>query len=113
MTKDLIESAMKDFATGAKDTYGEMLKEVILYGSCARGDFDNESDVDVMVLLDIPKQEEGAERVKLRNIIHNLDKKYDYEMLFVPVVVSYNNFYEWADALPFYKNVKSEGIRYV
>ena len=44
MTKEMIDSAMKEYAKGAKEVYGDKLKEVILYGSCARGDFTDESD---------------------------------------------------------------------
>lgn len=30
--------------------------EVILFGSCARGDYALDSDIDVMVLLDVPQE---------------------------------------------------------
>ena len=33
--------------------YGEHLKSVILYGSYARGDNSIDSDIDIMILLDI------------------------------------------------------------
>src|SRR5688500_18749248 len=32
--------------------FGERLREVVLFGSCARGDADDESDVDVLVVID-------------------------------------------------------------
>lgn len=34
------------------ELYGDRLAGVVLYGSCARGDEDAESDVDLLVLLD-------------------------------------------------------------
>lgn len=36
-----------------KKIYGTHLQEVILYGSYARGDFKDDSDIDIMILLDI------------------------------------------------------------
>ncbi len=33
--------------------YGKHLKTVILYGSYARGDYTKDSDIDIMVLLDL------------------------------------------------------------
>ena len=36
-----------------KKIYGEQLKSVILYGSYARGDFKADSDIDVMILVDL------------------------------------------------------------
>ena len=41
----------------AKDALGERLDKVILFGSYARGDFDNESDFDIFVLADVPHEE--------------------------------------------------------
>lgn len=112
MTSKTIDLAMKDFTAGAKETYGDKLKEIILYGSCARGDFDNESDVDIMILLDIPKSQEASERQKIRPLISNLDVKYEYELLFATNVHSYDEFYKWVDIVPYYGNVKNEGVRY-
>ena len=112
MTKEMIDSAMKDYAKSAKEVYGDKLKEVILYGSCARGDFSEESDVDVMVLLDIKPEEANKERIKMHPAINELDIKYDYEMLFATVVKSYDEFNEWMDVKPFYMNVRREGVRY-
>ena len=55
MTRELIDRAVTRYTEEAKKTYGEKLYKLILFGSCARGDFDNESDVDIMILLDVPR----------------------------------------------------------
>jgi len=112
MNKQMIDSAMKDIAAEAKNIYGEKLKEVILFGSCARGDFQDDSDVDIMILIDVPKNEIDAADNKMDPVISRLDKKYDYELLFSPIVQNYSEFNYWIEALPFYKNVRKEGIRY-
>ena len=36
---------------------GERLKRIILYGSYARGDFKQDSDMDIMILADIQPEE--------------------------------------------------------
>ena len=36
-----------------KKIYGERLKSVILYGSYARGDFRPDSDIDIMIMVDL------------------------------------------------------------
>ncbi len=112
ITKEKIDNAMKDLSSGAKKVYGDKLKEVILFGSCARGEFDNESDVDIMILLDIPKENVREERDKLDPVIWDLDVKYDYDLLFAPIIKSQQEFNQWIEAIPFYKNVRDEGIRY-
>ena len=112
MTKDLIDSAMKDLAEEARIIYGDKLKEVILFGSCARGDFEDDSDVDVMILVDVSKEEIQDADNKIDPAIHKLDRKYDFDLLFAPVVQSYEEFNYWLDAMPFFKSVRKEGIRY-
>jgi len=42
---------MKDLKEGLVRIYGDRLKAVYLYGSYARGDYRQGSDVDVMILL--------------------------------------------------------------
>lgn len=46
-------AVMARFAEETKKIYGINLRDVILYGSCARGDFASDSDIDIMVLLDV------------------------------------------------------------
>ena len=46
-----IRKLMKDLKEGLVRIYGDRLKAVYLYGSYARGDYRQGSDVDVMILL--------------------------------------------------------------
>lgn len=112
ITKEKIDKAMIDLTSEAKNIYGSKLKEVILYGSCARGDFTEESDVDVMILLDVPVGLVKKESVKIDAIISKLDIKYDYDLLLTALVRSYEDFSSWENYKPFYKNIRKEGIRY-
>ena len=92
ITKEKIDRAMKDLSAGTKEIYGDNLKEVILFGSCARGEFSNDSDIDVMILLDVSKESLRKERDRLDQVIWNLDAKYDYDLLFAPIVKSNSEF---------------------
>ncbi len=42
---------LSDVTAGLREIFGEKLENVILYGSYARGDADEESDIDVMALI--------------------------------------------------------------
>jgi type III restriction enzyme len=44
--------ALGELAVGLRSAYGERLKDLVLYGSRARGDAEWDSDVDVLVVLD-------------------------------------------------------------
>ena len=54
-TRNELDNVLNLFVDGVRNLFDDKLKDVILYGSYARGDFDNESDVDVAVIVDIPK----------------------------------------------------------
>ncbi len=45
--------AISEFIRILRDSFGERVSKVILFGSVARGDFDDESDIDVLVVGDV------------------------------------------------------------
>ena len=46
-----LNSILSKIAEVAKNTFGNTLQAVILYGSYARGDYDDASDIDIMIIL--------------------------------------------------------------
>ena len=48
-----LQFLLEDYTNDLQKIYGNHLKTVILYGSYARGDYTEESDIDIMILLDI------------------------------------------------------------
>ena len=63
MTKEKIHAVTGEFAKEAKEIYGSKLYGIILYGSCARGDFEPDSDIDILV-----RTEDVAEGCKLAEV---------------------------------------------
>ena len=110
MTSQTIQEIMKKFTEAAKQTYGSRLREVVLYGSCARGDFEPDSDIDIMVLLDIPSDDIRKERNKILDISDKLDLAYD--TVLAPVFQSAETFDRYLPVSPFYQNIRREGVRY-
>lgn len=78
---------------------------VILYGSYARGDYNEESDIDLLILLD----KDNVTRADERKISHSL---YDIELqigtIISPMVYSKH---AWTThrVTPFYENLNREG----
>lgn len=110
VTPKTIEEVVRKFASEAKSIYGPALGEVILFGSCARGDFAPDSDIDVMVLLDVPQEAISTERRKMMAASDRLDL--DYDVLLSPVFQSRQTFERYLSASPFYQNVRKDGVRY-
>ena len=57
--------------------FGERLKKVILFGSYARGDYDEESDIDIMLLLNQDEEILKEYSDKISEIIVDLDLEYN------------------------------------
>ena len=86
--------------------YGEKIREVILYGSHARGEATKDSDIDILVLID-----GSIDPIEVRRSLSDLlfDILLEHGEL-ISVVVLYENFFENYN-YPFMLNVKKEGIR--
>ena len=110
MTPEKIHEIVSLFAAGAKQVYGSALDEVLLYGSCARGDFKPDSDIDIMVLLNVPQDHISAERRKIVELSDRLDL--DYDVVLAPVFQTKQSFERLLPASRFYQSVRKEGIRY-
>jgi predicted nucleotidyltransferase len=52
MDKKPLDELLADLKVGLRGVYGERLKGLYMYGSYARGDQDEESDLDILVVLD-------------------------------------------------------------
>ena len=84
------------------------VQQAYLYGSYARRDYHAESDIDILLTVD----EDGSlyeYRRAAAKICSELSLKYD--VMVSVTVKSEKQFQRYADALPFYRNVRKEGIR--
>ena len=109
LSKIELEKILKETVLGLRKIYGDKLEAVILFGSYARGDFSQFSDIDIALLLDVKRGEEKAYRHELVSFSTELDLEYDVLTSFRSIPIS--EFEEWKDTLPFYANIEREGVR--
>ena len=88
--------------------YGNKLKAVILYGSVARGTATEESDIDIMVLVDGTAQELRTFEDQLSDVSADISIK--YFRVFSIIDISYQEYMRWVNTSPFYRNVSKEGV---
>lgn len=91
-----------------KKIYGEQLKSVILYGSYARGDFEPDSDIDIMILVDLPDTELEKYSKQLSWSTYDFNEEHDMDIK--PIAKSDTHFKKWLGVYPFYTNVQTEGV---
>jgi len=108
ITNPYISEISQKVLQAAKDTLGERLDRVILYGSYARGDYDNESDIDFFILANVPQEEAGKWRNEINKKIPYIDL--DYDILVSLKVTGCDIFKQYVNTLPFYQNVIREGV---
>ncbi len=85
------------------------IKEAYLYGSYARGDYNEDSDVDILLTVDA--NDVSVLRKIVAAVSSNLSLEHD-----ITISVSLKSaeqFHRYSRTLPFYQDVLREGIRYV
>ncbi|MBQ8698599.1 MAG: nucleotidyltransferase domain-containing protein [Schwartzia sp.] len=103
-----IQPFLDQYTQKIKELYGADLNKIILYGSYARGDYHEDSDIDIMILLNVPHEQE---RDKIRLLINTTyDFNFDNDLDIQPIPKSLDLFQQWKNVLPFYKNVEKEGV---
>ena len=88
---------------------GDKLECIILYGSYARGDYDAESDIDIMVRIACDRDELSDYRKIFNKLAGRLSVENDIS-IFITLVDS-SSFEKYKNHLPFYENVEREGVR--
>lgn len=94
------------FKQRMEQLYGDRLAKVLLYGSYARGDFHEESDIDFMVVLKDEQLSPAREIFNISDASHDLNLLYDFWISVIPTSLEKFNNYPSA----FYQNVRKDSI---
>ena len=100
-----VQSILKEFREEMQKIYLDRLKEIILFGSYARGDAVEDSDIDIVMLLEDVK-DIYAEREKYFPVTSRISLKYDTVVSVVPL--DSRDFQQ--KRTPLILNVSKEGI---
>ncbi len=109
MTEEKIREVVERFAEEAKKIYGVRLQSIILYGSCACGDFEKDSDIDILVLLEVSQESINEERNKIMDVTDKLDL--DYDVVLALVFQNYALYQKYIPVSSFCQNVEKEGVK--
>lgn len=98
----------KEIADSYRSVFGDSLVSVLLYGSYARGDYNEYSDVDIAAIV-------KGERLDLQKKLETVWDKADeigleYDVIISPTVIPEDEFNKYLSSSGYYKNIVKEGI---
>lgn len=108
-TKSNLDYVLSSVASQSKLLFSDKLDSVILFGSYARGDYDDESDIDIMILANINDTDVNVCTRQLYEKIFHLELEHDCVLSLC--VVPQDRFNKFKEILPFYRNVDREGVK--
>ena len=104
---DDLSVILPELKQALQEHYGDRLVKLILYGSHARGEATEDSDIDVMVVLDGLKHSEASKELDATiDIVCDINLKYDTLLTLLPI--GEDRFAEYLS--PLLLNVRKEGI---
>ncbi len=103
-----LQVVLSKVKSASEQLYGSKLKKIILFGSYARGDNVDESDIDIMIVLDCNTEEIRALRSITAEMASDISLEYE---VFLSILLRNRKYYEDnVEILPFYKNIAREGV---
>ena len=102
------EKLLQEFISEMEKLFEISLKKIILYGSYARGDYKENSDMDIMILTSLSDFEIKKYEEKVYDIAFELGIK--HSIMISINIKNEDHFNYWIGALPYYDNVQNEGI---
>lgn len=106
-TLNNITASIKEDAT---ELFKDNLKKIILYGSYARGENDEESDIDIFLLVDMPPGKLSMYRSNIAKIASRLSLESEDCVTISIALQDVETYNKYKETLPFYANVDSEGV---
>lgn len=103
-----IQKILNNFLKEVTQILGSRIKKIILYGSYARGDYNNSSDIDIMILTDLSDEEISKYSREIWEKCADIE--IDYGVVISPLVRNIDEFNSWLDVKPFYINIAKEGV---
>ncbi len=103
-----MQPLMEAYIQKLKTIYQDKLQSVILYGSYARGEEAETSDIDILVLVN--SDEDGLRAKNEALVFMTYDFNMEHGTDIEPIAESVKTFQYWIDAHPFYQNVRREGV---
>lgn len=108
-TKNQLEHISQQIAQSYRSVYGDSIIAIYLYGSYAREEYDEESDIDITAIV-------KGNRMDLQNKLKQVwnvsaDIGLENDVIVSPSVIPFDEYEAYKQTLPYYMNIQKEGKR--
>ena len=109
MNNDILRDILCSIKQGYKQVYGDDIMDIYLYGSYARGDHEQDSDIDFVAIVKGNRLDLQKKLKVMWDIAADLGLEND--IIISPTVIPYNEFLQYQEKLPYYRNIIKEGVK--
>ncbi len=107
LTKEIIDNIVNELVTAIPDSFSDRVVRAYLFGSCARGDFNQDSDIDIAVLFDCKRVEAQKYISDAARLSTDIAMKTMQVVNFVCLPI--DEFEDKKSWYPFYSNIADDG----
>ena len=107
MTQNDIDYASRVFAEKVPGILKDHIKKIIMYGSCARGDYDNDSDIDIAILTDMDRIGVKKYDSELMDVVTDIAMSSDAIVEYV--CLPFDEYNEKKSWYGYFKSIETEG----
>lgn len=109
VNNDILRDILCSIKQGYKQVYGDDIMDIYLYGSYARGDYEQDSDIDFVAIVKGNRLDLQKKLKVMWDIAADLGLEND--IVISPTVIPYNEFLQYQEKLPYYRNIIKEGVK--
>ena len=105
-TRNELNLILQAMTQAYQAVYGANVVKIILYGSYARGDYQKDSDIDIVAIVQ-------GDREKLQQGLKSVwdissDLELEYGTIVSPTVIPFAEYEKYKNDLPYYRNIESD-----
>ncbi|MBO6210647.1 MAG: nucleotidyltransferase domain-containing protein [Schwartzia sp.] len=108
-SKPFLDAICKRIVEAYRKAYGNAVEGIFLYGSYARGDYDEESDIDFVAIVNGDRLDLQKKCHQVWDEINKMDLEYD--TVTSAQVIPAHEYEKYKGFLSYYKNIQKEGKR--
>lgn len=108
MNEEKIEYTVKEVSSRLPMIMKKDVRKALLYGSCARGDYDSDSDIDVAILTNCGREDAKKYSAALTGLATDIAMK-NYAVVDFSCI-PYDEYENNSGWYMYFKNIKKDGI---